>query len=244
MSLARWIILVALLSSIGLGYYGYRLHSQRMELEDALANDVPKLSLELQNLAKRYTVLNKQFERDGLQGQSDPATYIRTIAAGRDVQIGAGAREVREHELGGTSVVGMPWRVHALRNHVAFGAGDRGMRRARLEVNRVRADTGIRAVGRAEQIAGRSRAQDSVAHPRRVAVAGRAPVSVRRRDVVAPPLEATRRERSERRDQDPGGPRSWPASGLTHGSTCTSRRCRCASLSNRADAGCRRRRRP
>jgi hypothetical protein len=88
MSLARWIILVALLSSIGLGYYGYRLHSQRMELEDALANDVPKLSLELQNLAKRYTVLNKQFERDGLQGQSDPATYIRTIAAGRDVQIG------------------------------------------------------------------------------------------------------------------------------------------------------------
>lgn len=88
MSLARWIIAISLLASIGLGAYGYSLHKQRKLLEDALASEVPKLSLDLQNLAKRHTVLMKQFEREGLQGQSDPVTYIRTIAAGRDAQIG------------------------------------------------------------------------------------------------------------------------------------------------------------
>lgn len=88
MTLARWIILVSLLASIGLGYFGWKLHSQRMELEDALASEVPKVALDLQNLSKRHTVLNKQFEREGLQGQADPVTYIRTIAAGQDVKIG------------------------------------------------------------------------------------------------------------------------------------------------------------
>lgn len=88
MTLARWIIVISLLASIGLGAFGYSLHKQRVALEDALASEVPKVSLDLQNLAKRHTLLHKQFEREGLQGQSDPVTYIRTIAAGRDVQIG------------------------------------------------------------------------------------------------------------------------------------------------------------
>ena len=88
MTLARWIIVISLLASIGLGIFGYSLHKRRAELETALASEVPKLALELQNYAKRHTVLTKQYEREGLQGQSDPVTYIRTIAAGQLVQIG------------------------------------------------------------------------------------------------------------------------------------------------------------
>ena len=88
LSLARWIIIVALISSAGLGVYGYKLHAQRVELEDALRNKVPLLAIELQTLAKQHSALTKQFEREGLQGQSDPVTYIRSIAASKDVAIG------------------------------------------------------------------------------------------------------------------------------------------------------------
>ena len=39
LTLARWIILLSLLSSIGLGYYGYTLHARRVGLEDALSGE-------------------------------------------------------------------------------------------------------------------------------------------------------------------------------------------------------------
>lgn len=88
MSLARWIIVVSVLASIGLGYHGFRLHQRRMQMESELAADVPRLALEIQNLARRHSVLIKQVEREGLVGQNDPVTYIRAIAASSDVAIG------------------------------------------------------------------------------------------------------------------------------------------------------------
>ena len=88
-SLARWIIIISLLASIGLGYYGYQLHTQRTELEVALKTQVPKLAVEMQTLAKQHTVLMKQNDREGLGGpQNDPLLYIRSIAASKDVMIG------------------------------------------------------------------------------------------------------------------------------------------------------------
>ncbi|HUR29643.1 MAG TPA: hypothetical protein VM509_15745 [Planctomycetota bacterium] len=88
LSLARWIIIFSLLASAGLGFYGYRLHSRRVGLELALKTDVPLLAVEMQNLAKQHSALMKQYDREGLGDQKDPQTYIRTIAAGKDVQIG------------------------------------------------------------------------------------------------------------------------------------------------------------
>jgi hypothetical protein len=88
LTLARWIILLSLLASIGLGWYGYTLHGRRVALEEALSKDVRTIALDLRNQARRYTVLKKQQEREGLQGQSDPQTYIRSVAAALDVAIG------------------------------------------------------------------------------------------------------------------------------------------------------------
>ncbi len=89
MTLARWIIVVSLLASIGLGYYGYNLHTRRLELESALKTEVRAVALDLRTLARQYSVLSKQVDREGFsENVKDPATYIRQIAAGKDVQIG------------------------------------------------------------------------------------------------------------------------------------------------------------
>lgn len=87
-SLARWIIIFSLIASAGLGFYGYRLHTRRVELELALKSRVPELAMEIQKLAKQHSSLMKQYDREGLGDQKDPQTYIRTIAAGKDVMIG------------------------------------------------------------------------------------------------------------------------------------------------------------
>lgn len=88
LTMARWIILLSLVGSIALGVYGFRLHQGRVALEAALEGDVRMLALDTRNKARRYDVLQKQSEREGLEGQSDPASYIRRIAAGADVKIG------------------------------------------------------------------------------------------------------------------------------------------------------------
>jgi len=89
LTLARWIIIVSLVASLGLGFYGYRLHSKRVELEVALQRDVPKLATEMQTLAKQYSLLRNQSEHLTFgSGIANPQTYIRNIAASPDVMIG------------------------------------------------------------------------------------------------------------------------------------------------------------
>ncbi len=70
------------------GYYGYTLHARRVGLEDALSGEVRRVALDTRNKARRFTVLQKQSEREGLEGQSDPVSYIRRIAASSDVKLG------------------------------------------------------------------------------------------------------------------------------------------------------------
>ena len=89
MTLARWIIVVSLCASLGLGYYGYKLHARRVEIERALVSEVPAMALDLRTQARQYTVLSKQQGREGFADTvKDPATYIRAIAANKEVQIG------------------------------------------------------------------------------------------------------------------------------------------------------------
>ncbi len=88
MTLARWIIVLSLLAAVGLGYYGYSMHARRLSLEDALTREVHEIALDLRNLARRHSVLTKQLDREGFKEQSDPATYIRAIAANAAVLMG------------------------------------------------------------------------------------------------------------------------------------------------------------
>jgi hypothetical protein len=89
MNLARWIILMSLLASAGLGFYGWTLHEERIELEGALEASVPKQAQEIQVLSLRCSKLNDELLREGLKGQNNPEEYIRNLAINSNVQLGS-----------------------------------------------------------------------------------------------------------------------------------------------------------
>lgn len=89
MNLARGIILGSALLSVALAVTGYRLYRARVALEVALVDEVPDLARETQVLSRRYSVLYKQAELEGLKGQSDPYTYFRELAADSRVRLGS-----------------------------------------------------------------------------------------------------------------------------------------------------------
>lgn len=88
MNLARWVILVALLASVGLGFWGWSLHGERMELVAALEIEVPKRAQNIQVLSLRHSELRKDYDREGLRGQADAETYLRRLATHKDVVLG------------------------------------------------------------------------------------------------------------------------------------------------------------
>ncbi len=89
MNLARWIILLSLLASVGLGFYGWDLHQQRVALEDQLVTNVPGKAQTIQVLSRRCSKLNDEFLREGLKGQDNPEEYIRNLAINSRVQLGS-----------------------------------------------------------------------------------------------------------------------------------------------------------
>ena len=88
MNLARWIILLSLLGSIGLGFFGFRLRQKRIALQESLEVDVPLLAVDLLKLSREYSTLSKEASREGLIGQADPQSYITEISARREVELG------------------------------------------------------------------------------------------------------------------------------------------------------------
>jgi len=89
MNLARWIVVLSLLASIGLAVFGWKLHQQRGELEQALVASVPKNAQDIQVASRRYSRLNKEFEREGLKAQDNPEQYIRSLASNPRVGLGS-----------------------------------------------------------------------------------------------------------------------------------------------------------
>ena len=83
----RGVILVSLLASTGLGYLVWaranRLAEIRVELDK-----VKGLCREIQELGVQLDQLQRAKRREGLTGQDDPETYIRSIAAHERVGIG------------------------------------------------------------------------------------------------------------------------------------------------------------
>jgi hypothetical protein len=93
MTMARWIALLSLVLSAGLGGVGYWLHGERTRLEDELTSRIPKAAFDIQAAARRHTQLYQEFQREGLKGQSNPDEYIRVLA--RDVKVQLGGVEIK-----------------------------------------------------------------------------------------------------------------------------------------------------
>lgn len=88
MNLARGIILGSVVLSLALAVSGYFLHQERVALEAALEKEVPDMARETQVLSRRYSMLYKQAELEGLKGQSDPESYLRGLASDPKVRLG------------------------------------------------------------------------------------------------------------------------------------------------------------
>ena len=88
MNLARWVILASLLGSIGLGWWGWGLHSERVAIEEALELDVPRTAQNIQVLSMRHSKLDADVALEGLRGQDNPDTYIRRLATHQKVALG------------------------------------------------------------------------------------------------------------------------------------------------------------
>lgn len=90
MNTARWIMVMGGLGSIALGANGWRLHTQRVELEAALVTDGPieRTVQKIQYLGKQCTKLQSDADREGLSGQSEPILYFRGLATDPNVRFG------------------------------------------------------------------------------------------------------------------------------------------------------------
>ncbi len=82
-------------------------------------------------------------------------------------------RQLAKDELGRSCVVGVAGRARVVRHDVALLAGQRGVRGAGVQVNRMRSDSRIRSVGCTEQVTRWGGARQVVAGPVRLAVTSR-----------------------------------------------------------------------
>lgn len=88
MNLARWIIVLSIVCSLGLGGVWYWLRGETSRLEGDLAARIPNAAQAMQIAAIKHTQLYGEFEREGLKGQSNPDEYIRVKARNEGVQLG------------------------------------------------------------------------------------------------------------------------------------------------------------
>ncbi len=91
MNLARWIMVLGGLGSVALAANGWRLMSERAEIEEALASEGPveTMSNNIQNLGKLVSKLQADADREGLSGaQSEPSVYFRDLAKDDKVRLG------------------------------------------------------------------------------------------------------------------------------------------------------------
>jgi hypothetical protein len=92
MNLARWIMVLGGVGAVALAANGWRLYSQRQELDQALrkGGKVEQTINRIQYLGKLVTKLQADADREGLTGmQADPSSYFRALAAHEKVRLGS-----------------------------------------------------------------------------------------------------------------------------------------------------------
>jgi hypothetical protein len=87
-NLARGIILVTVIGSLVLGALGYAQSRKLTEMQQAYDKDLEPLVKTIQDLGRKHTQLSKSMRQEGLAGQKDPNSYIRTTATKDKVEIG------------------------------------------------------------------------------------------------------------------------------------------------------------
>lgn len=88
MNLARAIILLSLLGSIGLAWFGATRRTEVKELRAALASTVPSIVSDIQQLSEVHTKLTRDKDGDQFLRQATPELYIRGIGDKPNLSLG------------------------------------------------------------------------------------------------------------------------------------------------------------
>jgi hypothetical protein len=142
----------------------------------------------------------------GLRPDGLPVPVTPGVAAAKVAVLGSpisGLGQVAEHHFGGETVIGVAWRVRAVRDDVALFARNRAVGVACLEVILVSSHPGVLGARVLVHVDGWPRANEVVALTIAVTVAGRAArdVSLLRGLVLVAQFEAARAE-SECEEED------------------------------------------
>lgn len=87
---ARALILLCLVGSIPLGWYGWKQYKVNSALKSDLAigGRIERLVQEIQRNAYVYSTKLKEQSAESLAGESNPITYIRTVATQDKIELG------------------------------------------------------------------------------------------------------------------------------------------------------------
>jgi len=86
----RVVILLSLVGSGVLAYYGWEQNKELVEIRAALqeGGEVERLVRQIQTESLSYSQLKKQRDADGMSGQENPTQYIRAIAGKDKIEVG------------------------------------------------------------------------------------------------------------------------------------------------------------
>ena len=88
MNLARGIILFSLVGSIALLWLGVRGSTRLAGMREHLETDMPKVSKQLVELARKHSQLSETLQGSALQGEANLQSYIRKVATMDRVDVG------------------------------------------------------------------------------------------------------------------------------------------------------------
>jgi hypothetical protein len=87
---ARALILLCLIGSIPLGWYGWQQYQLNTELKQDLAKGgrIERLIQDVQRNAHTFSTKQEEASAEGMAGESDPVSYIRTVARMDQIDLG------------------------------------------------------------------------------------------------------------------------------------------------------------
>lgn len=122
MNFARFLILTMLLSSIPLGWFAWEQHTRILGLRTALEQQgsAENLAGSIQALSRQHSSLVRAVDAEGMRGQSNPRSYINSMAFKDKIDIGQVKIDPSENEVM-KGVIDKSFRVRPVNKDASFG---------------------------------------------------------------------------------------------------------------------------
>ena len=124
LNFARVVIILCILAACPLGYFAWKQYKENTALAESLEPDgrVEKLVASIQRLSKQYSQLTRDRDADGLSGQTNPESYIRSVAWRDKIEMGDVQISPTPRPLG-KDIVDRVYRVTSSKKDASFQRG-------------------------------------------------------------------------------------------------------------------------